>query len=48
MKMGKGEEKASQRMKTGHDKLCLFSLGKKSARLCKRREVKALRSNSIE
>lgn len=36
-------------MKKGHDKFSLFSLGKKkSARLCKKREVEALRSNSIE
>lgn len=48
MKTGKGEEKASQKMKKGHKKFCLFSLWKKSERLCIKREVEALRSNSIE
>lgn len=38
MKTGKREEKASQRMKKGHDKFCLFSLGKKHQQDSAKRE----------
>lgn len=36
MKRGEREEKASQRKKKGHDKFCLFSLGKKISKTVKR------------
>lgn len=45
---GKRRRKVSQRKTGGHVIFCLFSLGEKTQQDCEKREVEALRSNSIE
>lgn len=49
MKTGKGKEKSKPKNEERSGQiLFILSWKKKSARLCKKREVEALRSNSIE